>query len=164
MLMSDVGGTSDLANATLTFDDAAAGGVQPPTIGADIPSGTYKPSPNASEADVMLDPAPAGPYGSSFAGFAGTNPNGTWRLFVIDDLGGDFGGIGEWCVNITSASTNVPPSANAGGPYAGDEGSTITFDGSGSSDPDNAIVSYAWDFGDGSVGSGPNPPHTYADN
>jgi subtilisin-like proprotein convertase family protein len=165
MLMSDVGRGSDLNVATLTFDDDAAGIVAPPALGADIPSGTYKPSPDEIEPDVMPAPAPNGPYGSSFTAFTGTNPNGTWRLFVVDDLTGDIGGIGEgWCINITTASTNVPPSANAGGPYAGDEGSPITFDGSGSSDPDNTIVSYAWDFGDGSTGSGANPEHAYADN
>ena len=165
MLMSDAGSNSDFVNATLRFDDAAADFVAPPEFDADIPSGTYKPTyPNPTEADAMPAPAPAGPYGSSFAGFAGTNANGTWQLYVLDDFSGDAGGIGEWCVNIATASTNVPPSANAGGPYAGDEGSPITFDGSGSSDPDNTIVSYAWDFGDGTTGTGANPQHTYSDN
>ena len=36
------------------------------------------------------------------------------------------------------------------------------FDGTGSSDPDGVIVAYDWDFGDGNIGSGPNPSHTYA--
>ena len=36
------------------------------------------------------------------------------------------------------------------------------FDGTGSSDPDGTIVSYAWNFGDGSTGTGPTPSHTYA--
>lgn len=35
------------------------------------------------------------------------------------------------------------------------------FDGSGSSDPDGTIASYAWDFGDGSTGSGAQVEHTY---
>lgn len=43
---------------------------------------------------------------------------------------------------------NVPPIADANGPYTGIEGSPITFDGSGSYDPDGTIVSYEWDLDD----------------
>ena len=35
-----------------------------------------------------------------------------------------------------------------------------TFDGTGSSDPDGTISSYAWDFGDGATATGPTPSHT----
>lgn len=37
----------------------------------------------------------------------------------------------------------------------------VTFDGSGSSSPNGAIVSYDWDFGDGSSGDGVSLTHTY---
>ncbi len=39
---------------------------------------------------------------------------------------------------------------------------TCSFDGSGSSDPDGTVASYAWTFGDGSTGTGENPQHGYA--
>jgi PKD repeat protein len=38
----------------------------------------------------------------------------------------------------------------------------VSFDGSGSSDPDGTIASYAWTFGDGGTGSGATISHTYA--
>ena len=52
------------------------------------------------------------------------------------------------------------------------EGSSVAFDGSGSSDADDAVLEYLWDFGDGSCSSAPlpaectsvSPSHTYADN
>jgi hypothetical protein len=58
---------------------------------------------------------------------------------------------------------NIPPVADIGGPYTGNEGSPITFNGSGSYDPDGTIVDYSWDFGDGSpaVNGTATPTHTY---
>ena len=40
--------------------------------------------------------------------------------------------------------------------------STVSFDGTTSYDPDGTIVGYAWDFGDGSTGSGATPTHSYS--
>jgi PKD repeat protein len=65
---------------------------------------------------------------------------------------------------ITVSSIIQPPVANLNGPYTGTEGIEITFGGSNSSDADGTIESYAWDFGDGTTGTGINPPHTYAQN
>ena len=59
---------------------------------------------------------------------------------------------------------NAPPVAVVGGPYTGAEGSAVNFDGSGSTDPDGDALTYEWDFGDGSTGTGVSPSHTYADN
>jgi len=39
---------------------------------------------------------------------------------------------------------------------------SVSFDGSASFDPDGTIVGYAWDFGDGSTGSGVTPSHSYS--
>lgn len=162
MLMSDAGGSADFQNATVTFDDAASGPL-PLGITGVLPGGSFRPT-NPDAPDFMPSGAPAEPYGSSLAVFAGTDANGTWRLYARDDL--VFGGAGNgsiargWCVTVISL--NSPPLANAGGPYTGAEGSPIHFDGSGSADPDADIVSYAWDFGDGETGSAATVDHTYA--
>jgi PKD repeat protein len=37
----------------------------------------------------------------------------------------------------------------------------VTFNASGSSDPDGSIASYAWDYGNGTTGTGVNPTYTY---
>lgn len=56
---------------------------------------------------------------------------------------------------------NTAPVADADGPYSGTEKVAFTFDGSGSYDPDGDPLTYLWDFGDGTTGSGVSPSHTY---
>ena len=56
---------------------------------------------------------------------------------------------------------NVPPVANANGPYTGTAGVAVNFSSAGSNDPDGSIASYAWDFGDGNTSTQANPSHTY---
>jgi PKD repeat protein/heme-degrading monooxygenase HmoA len=58
-------------------------------------------------------------------------------------------------------AVNHPPVADPGGPYTGEPGVPLAFDGTGSSDPDGSVTSYAWNFGDGTVDSGATPSHTY---
>jgi len=50
------------------------------------------------------------------------------------------------CVELSGIGVNVPPTAEAGGPYSGVAGQTITLDGSGSGDSDGNIVLYEWDI------------------
>src|SRR6266702_3730637 len=83
----------------------------------------------------------------------------TVRVTVRDDDGG--AGTAEATVTV---EVNRAPVANAGPAASGAEGSAVAFDGSHSSDPDGNPLTYSWDFGDGSSGSGPTPSHTYADN
>ena len=54
-----------------------------------------------------------------------------------------------------------PPEADAGGPYSETIYEDITFDGSGSSDRNDDIVSYEWDLGDGTNKNGEIVTHHY---
>jgi len=61
---------------------------------------------------------------------------------------------------VTSGST--PPTAViAASPTSGTAALAVTFSGTGSSDPDGTISSYAWNFGDGQTSALASPSHTY---
>ncbi len=85
----------------------------------------------------------------------------TVTLTVTDDNGNT--DTANTVAEITGSTLNVPPLADAGGPYTGAGGIAVQFDGSGSIDVDGTIVSYEWDFGDGSSGTGPAPTHAYSE-
>ena len=94
IIMSDVGGGNAIVNRNYTFDDAAAAQMD----GTANPSGTYRPS-NLGTPDNFPAPGPGSltqlnPALSSFTG----DMNGNWRLFVVDDLGGDLGSIAGWSI------------------------------------------------------------------
>jgi probable HAF family extracellular repeat protein len=70
--------------------------------------------------------------------------------------------VGADTFNVLVVPVNRPPIAVPGGPYSADEGSPVAFDGSRSHDFDGDALSYAWDFGDGSTGTGASPTHSFA--
>ena len=107
ILMSDVGGGFDVSGLNLTLDDS----------GAALPdnevltSGIFQPT-NVGTGDIFQAPAPADPYGSLLASLIGSDPNGTWSLFVIDDVGADVGSFsGGWALNINDAPAAIPEPA-----------------------------------------------------
>ncbi|HEY5328598.1 MAG TPA: PKD domain-containing protein [Acidobacteriaceae bacterium] len=63
--------------------------------------------------------------------------------------------------NSSTGTTVQPPSANAGGAYSGVVGTAVTFSSVGSTDPQQQALTYAWNFGDATTGTGVSPTHTY---
>jgi subtilisin-like proprotein convertase family protein len=106
--MSDVGGCGPgVTSITFRMSDQAPAPMQSTVALTQL--GEYKPS-NAGVADVFPAPAPLGPYrqpGSVGAdgfdtAFDGVDPNGTWSLYVVDDVGNDAGSLSFWNLIIVA--------------------------------------------------------------
>jgi len=68
-------------------------------------------------------------------------------------------------LEVIGIPANLPPVADANGPYTGFVGSPITFNGTGSYDLDGTIVSYEWDLDDDGEfddATGPMPSMTWS--
>ena len=65
----------------------------------------------------------------------------------------------HYVAGTTGTPVNVAPVASFTSTSAGLK---LSVDGSGSSDTDGSIASYAWNFGDGATATGVNASHTYA--
>lgn len=131
-IMSDAGdAVTAVNNINLTLDDAAASALP---NGTALSGGTFRPSDYDINTDTYPAPAPAvfsQPAPAGAATFAtvynGTNPNGTWSIYVIDDgVGGGNSTIAGLCVNFTinkfNTTTNLTTSQN---PI--NQGQSVTF-------------------------------------
>ena len=109
IVLSDAGPQNTLTftnNATLTFDDSAATTIP----GGNVPSGSYQVTNNPwQQADTFPAPAPSPSGEVTLAGaFSGIDPNGQWRLFIVDDTSGDTGTMaGGWSMAITTEAAAV---------------------------------------------------------
>ncbi len=61
---------------------------------------------------------PLSPEGS-FDNYLGQNPNGNWTLTIVDDLGGDFGTLVRWDLNLTTCGGGTPTIAYCSGDGSG---------------------------------------------
>jgi len=138
-------GTEDVA---ITFD--GSGSSDP-----DNDSLTYTWDFGDGATGTGVNPSHAYAYGGTF----------TVTLTVSDGKGGTNSDV----TNATVTEVNDKPVADTNEPYSGTIGTAITFDGSGSYDPDNQdgttandqTLTYSWDFGDGATGTGVSPSHAY---
>jgi subtilisin-like proprotein convertase family protein len=109
-LMSDAGGSAKATDIQLRFDDEAGGDVPDPPGSDPLLPGTYRPTnvDDGHDPDSYPPPAPATTGATSLAAFDGTDPNGTWRLFAVDDEGADLTSIDSWSLEIDWDDSAAP--------------------------------------------------------
>jgi hypothetical protein len=122
VLMSDVGGNNAASGVSITFDDSAAANLPD---NAPLASDSYKPT-NYEPNDAFPAPAIA-PTINTLSGFVGSNPNGAWKLYVVDDTGANAGSFaGGWSITLQSSNSACPydiSSSGQGFPATGGSGS-----------------------------------------
>ncbi|PUA81549.1 Ig-like domain-containing protein [Nocardioides currus] len=135
-VVSDVYWNNQSQARTFTFADGAPA-LTSGRPGA-APTGRYAPT-DLGGPNTFPAPAPAQSGATTFAGaFNGTNPNGTWQLFVYDDIGGGAGNIGSWSLKIDAGipqvvtfGTTAPNPARVGDTYkptaTSDAGFPVTY-------------------------------------
>lgn len=147
LVMSDAGGSGDPVNVTYTFDQSAAAPMPdgPTTI---VPAGTFRPSNYAG----LATPEPGGQdnfpmagglmsYGADFNVFNGTNPNGQWKLYVVDDQVLDTANSlpSGWSIDITSAipvaTASISGRVTSQSSGTGLSGVTVVLSGGGLTQP-----------------------------
>jgi subtilisin-like proprotein convertase family protein len=146
LVMSDAGGSGDHTNITYTFDQLAATTMpnDPTTV---TPSGTFQPSnflgfttPEPGGQDNFPTAGGLMSYPTNFAIFNGTNPNGDWKLYVVDDQVIDNVNLPSgWSIDIQSSvpqatasiSGRVTSQSSGGGLY----GVTVVLTGGGLTTP-----------------------------
>jgi len=154
--------------------------LQPPTGSNQSPTAAFTWSPSAPQVGVTVTFNGTGSSDSdgwvaSYAWDYGDGSTGTGSITTHS-----YAAPGVYSVQLTvtdndgatatrtqqitvSASANNPPTASfTWSPSAPQAGFTVTFNGTGSSDSDGWVASYAWDYGDGSTGTGSIATHSYA--
>ena len=165
LTVTDVAGDSDSATTTASIGAVNQPPVSDPngpysgTVGVAITlDGTGSSDPDGTIVAYDWD------FGDGSTG-SGETPTHTYNAdgnFTVTLMVTDDGGDSDSATTTAGIGAgNLPPVADPNGPYSGTVGVQVAFDGSASNDPDGTVVSYSWDFGDGTTGSGPTPSHSY---
>lgn len=170
-LLTYLGGSSATPSASMTLRSLVVVDPTAPTTANQLPTAAFTPTTAglSVSADGSASTDPDGTIqsyawtfgdGGTATGATATHAYaaaGTYQvtLTVTDDRGG---------VATKTASVTVAPAPNQA-PVAAftssAAGLSATVDGSGSSDPDGTIQSYAWTFGDGVTATGVSATHAY---
>ena len=162
-------GRGGVANQPFTIDVAAnraptasAGGPYTGTTGQSLAFTGTATDPDQDPLTLTWDFGDGTPSGNGAAPTHTYNQPGDYTVKITAD--DSHGGVTSVSASAHVVQANRAPTANPGGSYTGIAGQAVSFNGGGSTDPDQDLLIYSWDFGDGSQpkGSGVSPTHTYS--
>ena len=82
-------------------------------------------------------------------------------LTVTDNQGASAQTIIVISATLPTQTNELPSAGITANTLKGPAPLAVSFDGSGSNDPDGELIDYSWDFGDGDTGSGVSAQHTF---
>ncbi|HMX10275.1 MAG TPA: PKD domain-containing protein [Burkholderiaceae bacterium] len=144
---------------TLTLSPAARSANLDGTLTLTDSIGTVLASANpvdALNASITATLPAAGTYYVAVRGTGNGDPAGTGYS--------SYGSVGQYALsgNFYTPGNVAPTAALTATPTSGTAPLTVNFSGTGSTDPDGTIASWAWTFGDGGSGSGATVSHVYS--
>ena len=93
--------------------------------------------------------------------FNGEVATGDWTLNVSDNAGADTGTLDSWSLTLTATGEVLPAVPVAMFSFDNTTALSVAFT-DGSTDSNNDITTWAWDFGDGNTSSAQNPVHAFS--
>jgi len=94
--------------------------------------------------------------------FNGEVATGDWTLNVSDNASADTGTLNNWSMTLTAIGEVLPAAPNAAFEFDNTTGLSVPFT-DASTDSNDDIMSWAWNFGDGNTSAEQNPTHVYAE-
>lgn len=138
-----------VTNGLVKLDQGTSQFIQLPPESGPVISLPLDISPSPSSPEILL---------ATTGGYAIVRPNGMHFLPLPTGSGENIVSF----VQVTRAlAANQPPRAEAGSDRTVEAGVETIFDASPSEDPDGTIVSYFWDFGDGTTATGKTVTHSF---
>lgn len=127
-VISDAGGDDTLTDVNLVLDDEAA---EPLRRNEAPTSGTYRPVDyDAGDFSEFVGGADTRNLSSALSTFDGANPNGTWKLYVLQQYDGNPGAISRgWSLQITTADASATPVITSPANGTRDKDGTVTVTG-----------------------------------
>lgn len=150
--------------AVLRYEEAEAGQLGDPTVGANTPGAlSYTTGVTGAGRAGVVNLAK---FRFTVIGAAGAKSPVSTTVVVASANSIPFKDsvrvVGDtFTVGTGGVVANRPPVAQFTGPTSGTVGTALAFTGSGSTDPDGTIAAYAWSFGDNTTSTVASPSKTY---